>query len=411
MEKYVIDQIRYGLKYLPKCLVRSYFEPASSTQTEAFRKKAGGFICGVCHPNENYAQLKRGNIEWIRIDIPFPYDKNGSVRKSYEDFKDRCKGYKDRGFKVMAVTPYPCDYIEAGVDPREDEQGVREIAVFLLNDLRGFIDAVQITNEMGIPHFTLPLTQEEAARFIGINAEAMYGVKQDILVGYNSAGPQVDLHLMLKPYHKYCDYVGIDIYIGCFANVGGFMYFFEALVRYLWNLTGKPVVIQEFGYISGGAPKTKEEKRAILRQYGVGSVKEAYDKIETFVDNLNDRMKEHIRRVSPDVSRQGDFIFKSDYVNHLFKELPKTTLIPGYPHTPEGQGRFFRDLIPRMYDLPFVGGLIVYCYSDSERCYMCGQSDCPTETRWGLVDVNGNEKPSYYAVRKAFGRIRGKCPY
>ena len=82
-----------------------------------------------------------------------------------------------------------------------------------------------------------------------------------------------------------------------------------------------------------------------------------------------------------------------------------------YPHTPEGQGRFFRDLIPRMYDLPFVGGLIVYCYSDSERCYMCGQSDCPTETRWGLVDVDGNEKPSYYAVRKAFGRIRGKCPY
>ena len=411
MEKYVIDQIKYGLKYLPKCLVRSYFEPASSAETEAFRKKAGGFICGVCHPNENYAQLKRGNIEWIRIDIPFPYDKNGSVRKSYEDFKDRCRGYKDRGFKVMAVTPYPCDYIEAGVDPREDEQGVREIAVFLLNDLRGFIDAVQITNEMGIPHFTLPLTQEEAARFIGINAEAMYGVKQDVLVGYNSAGPQVDLHLMLKPYHKYCDYVGIDIYIGCFANVGGFMYFFEALVRYLWNLTGKPVVIQEFGYISGGAPKTKEEKRAILRQYGVGSIKEAYDKIETFVDNLNDRMKEHIRHVSPDVSHQGDFIFKSDYANHLFKELPGTTLIPGYPHTPEGQGRFFRDLIPRMYDLPFVGGLIVYCYSDSERCYMCGQSDCPTETRWGLVDVDGNEKPSYYAVRKAFGRIRGKCPY
>ena len=123
------------------------------------------------------------------------------------------------------------------------------------------------------------------------------------------------------------------------------------------------------------------------------------------------RMKEHIRYVSPDVSHQGDFIFKSDYVNHLFKELPKTTLIPGYPHTPEGQAKFFRDVIPRMYNLPFVGGTIVYCYADSEKCYMCDQPDCPTETRWGLVDVDGNEKPSYYAVRKAFGRIRGKCPY
>ena len=411
MEKYVIDQIKYGVKYLPKCLAGSYFKPMSSTQTEMFRKKAGGFICGVSHPNENYAQPRRGNIEWIRIDIPFPYDKNGAASKSYENFKDRCRGYKDRGFKVMAVTPYPRDYIDAGVDPRKDEQDVKDIAVFLINDLRGLIDAVQITNEMGIPHFTLPLTEEEAARFIGINAEAMNSVKQDILVGYNSAGPQADLHVMMKPYHKYCDYVGIDIYIGCFANVGGFMYFFEALVRYLWNLTGKPVVIQEFGYISAGAPKTDAEKRAILRGYGVRSIKEACENIEMFVDNLNDRMKEHIRYVSPDVSHQGDFIFKSDYVNHLFKELPKTTLIPGYPHTPEGQAKFFRDLIPRMYNLPFVGGLIVYCYADSERCYMCGQSDCPTETRWGLVDVEGKEKPSYYAVRKAFGRIRGKCRY
>ena len=411
MEKFVLDQIKYGVKYLPKCLVRSYYNPTSNAETRAFRKKAGGFICGVCHPNENYEQLRRGNIEWIRIDIPYPYDENGAIRKSYEDFKERCRGYKDRGFKVMAVTPYPRDYIDAGVDPRKDEQGVKEIAVFLINDLRGYIDAVQITNEMGIPHFTLPLTQEEAARFIGVNAEAMNDVKGDILVGYNSAGPQVDLHLMLKPYHKYCDYVGIDIYIGCFANVGGLMYFFEALVRYLWDLTGKPVVIQEFGYISGGAPKTKEEKRAILRGYGVESVKEAYEKIEMFVDNLNDRMKEHVRYVSPDVSHQADFLFKSDYVNHLFKELPKTTLIPGYPHTPEGQGRFFRDLIPRMYGLPFVGGVIVYCYADSEKCYMCGQSDCPTETRWGLVDVDGKEKPSYYAVKMAFGRIRGKCPH
>lgn len=411
MEKYVIDQIKYGLKYLPKCLAGSYFKPTSSPETEAFREKAGGFICGVCHPNENYAQLKRGNIEWIRIDIPYPYDKDGSVRQSYADFKARCRGYKDRGFKVMAVTPYPCDYIDAGVDPRTDEQGVREIAVFLINDLRDHIDAVQITNEMGIPHFTLPLTEEEAARFIGINAEAMNDVKQNILVGYNSAGPQADLHVMMKPYHKYCDYVGIDIYIGCFANVGGLMYFFDAMVRFLWNLTGKPVVIQEFGYISGGAPKTKEEKRAILREYGVESIQEAYENIEKFVGNLNDRMQEHIRHVSPDVSHQGDFLFKSDYVNHLFKELPKTTLIPGYPHTPDGQAKFFRDIIPRMYNLPFVGGTIVYCYADSEQCYMCGQPDCPTETRWGLVDVDGKEKPSYYAVRKAFGRIRGKCPY
>lgn len=53
-----------------------------------------------------------------------------------------------------------------------------------------------------------------------------------------------------------------------------------------------------------------------------------------------------------------------------------------------------------------MGGLIVYCWSDSDRCYVCGQEDCPTETRWGLVTCDDKEKPSYYAVKEAFGNIK-----
>jgi len=43
---------------------------------------------------------------------------------------------------------------------------------------------------MGIPHFTLPLTMREAARFIGVNLEAMYPHRDGILIGYNSPGPR-----------------------------------------------------------------------------------------------------------------------------------------------------------------------------------------------------------------------------
>jgi hypothetical protein len=46
--------------------------------------------------------------------------------------------------------------------------------------------------------------------------------------------------------------------------------------------------------------------------------------------------------------------------------------------------------------------MFVYCWQDSGDCYVCGQVECPVETKWGLVDYNGNPKPSYYAVKEAY---------
>ena len=406
MEKYIVDQIKYGLKYVPGNLIKSLFMKKNSGETENFRRRAGGFICGVCHPNENYEQLSTANIRWVRFDIPMPFDENGEESEEYINFKERCRGYKSRNFKIMAVTPYPGDFSKVGIDPTKEESKVRETAVFLLNDLRELIDAVQITNEMGIPRFTYPLTMDQAVRFIGIQLEAVNEIKGDILVGYNSAGPQADLHSKIRPYLKYCDYVGIDIYSGCFFNFPGFMWFFDALLNYLWAMTKKPIVLQEFGYIGAGAPKTKEEKRDILRRYGVESEKQARENINAFVSKLPQRMCEYVRHLSPNEAEQGDFIFKGDFVNHLYCELPKLTKIPGYPHTPEGQGKFFDYLIPHLYSLDFLGGAIIYCYSDSGSCYVCSQRECPTETKWGLVDLDGKEKPSYFAVQRAFGKIQ-----
>ena len=52
--------------------------------------------------------------------------------------------------------------------------------------------------------------------------------------------------------------------------------------------------------------------------------------------------------------------------------------------------------------MDYVCGAVIYCWGDSDACYVCGQADCPVETGWGLVDLNGNPKPAYYAVQKAF---------
>ena len=45
-------------------------------------------------------------------------------------------------------------------------------------------------------------------------------------------------------------------------------------------------------------------------------------------------------------------------------------------------------------------------FDDTSKCYVCGQTDCPVETKWGIVDCDLNPKPAYYAVKEAFAEIR-----
>ena len=406
MEEFVKNQIVYGLKYLPGNLLKSYFIPKSSEETEALR--ARGFLCGVCHPNEQYEALKNCGIGWVRFDVPFPLTPEGALQPGYTAFRERCRGYADRGFKVMAVTPFPDAFIKNGIDPRtpEGEGRVRETAAFLARDLQGLVGGFQISNEMGLPKFTLPLTLPEAARFIGVQAEAMYPLKGELLLGYNSGGPEARLHALMRPYHKYCDYVGVDIYLGCFDGVPGTLWMFEAVMRCLWAMTGKPVILQEFGYISAGAPKTKAQRQAVLGSYGIKKEADARPIIEEFVARLPQTFGHFIKHdASGDPKRYYDLLFRSDYRQHFYREMRRTTRIPGIPHTPEGQAKFYDRLIPRLYRLPFAAGALVYCWSDAEVCGYCGQADCPVETRWGLVDCGGSPKPSYYAVKRQFEKI------
>ena len=402
LEEFVYKQFGPSLVHLPSSLLAYPLKPQTTAEVRIARQKAGGFMRGICHGSSSNEQLKNAGIEWDRLDIPFPFDKSGNLREGYINFKKELQQHAEIGMKIMAVTPYPRTFIEFGIDPRrrENEARVKEIAVFLLQDLQGLVGALQITNEMGLPRFTNPLTMKEAVRFIGIQLEAIHPLRGDVLIGYNSAGPQVDLHLLMKPYHQFCDYVGIDIYIGCFTSFGNYLWMYDVMLAYMWSFTRKPVILCEFGYIGGGAPKTPEEKRAILERYGVSSEAEARKNIQEFVSRLPQRMQDRIRN---DASGDwGNFVFNTDFKDHLYTELPADVAIPAYPHTPEGQGDFYRDLLPRLIRTPYLLGAFIYKSRDTLRCYVCGQSECPIETRWGLLTVEGEPKPAFDAVRRVY---------
>jgi hypothetical protein len=153
------------------------FEPLAKFDREciAAEEKIGGFMQGVCHARGDYEMMKEAGITWTRKDIPFPFDKDGSIRPRYLEWKAEMQEYADNGIRIFAVTPYPEDYIEVGLDPRDDasKERIQEIARFYCEDLRGIVGAIQVTNEMGIDRFTHPLTLEEAADFIGMQLEAI----------------------------------------------------------------------------------------------------------------------------------------------------------------------------------------------------------------------------------------------
>jgi len=406
LELQVREQIEALVKHMPAALASYPFKAKTSGEVAAVKSKAGGFIKGICHPNDNYGQIKGAGIEWNRADIPFPFDAHGGVRSEYTQWKRRMERFAAHGIRIMAVTPYPNAFISHGVDPRlpANEGRVKEIAAFLMKDLQGLIGAMQISNELFVPRFKHPLTSEEAVRFIAIQLEAVHPIRGDVIVGYNTAGPQMDQHAMLKPYLKYCDYVGVDIYIGCFSVMGNWMWLYDMTLNTLWSYTGKPIILCEFGYISGGAPKTAAERQAVLAQYGASSEAEARADIEAFVGKMPAKMREVAKRDSSD--DLADFVFNSEFTNHLYMEMPEKVVIKGYPHTPEGQAKFYTDIFPRLAVKPYLIGAFVYCYSDSPACYYCGQAGCPVETRWGLVTVGGEEKPSYYAVRDMWADIK-----
>ncbi len=396
-----------GYRYIALNALTSFLKPKSSSDVEALKEKTGGYIKGVCHPNEDYGQIKEANIEWVRFDLTsLPFDEDGNLTEGYINFKKRAKGYADNGIKVMCVTQYPDVYIEAGLDPREEESKakIQEYARFIAEDLQGIVHAFQITNEMGIEHFTLPLTLQQAADYIGIQLEAMYEVRGDIIIGFNCAGGAIyTLVEKMQPYLQYCDYVALDLYLGCFENMFKDIWIYNGILRYLWSYTGKPIILNEFGYMGYGDVKSDEQKQEILRTYGVESEDEAREDIFAFIDKLPEDFKEHMLGLEyADEDELADKLFDTELANHLYREIQGGYQLTDYRHTPEDQAEFFTDTIAQIRELDFLCGSFVYCYSDSDACYICGQEDCPIETGWGLVDLYGEPKPAYYAVQDAF---------
>ena len=87
----------------------SFLHPGVNHEVREFMQDVGGFCTGVCHPlDHRLDEIREANIKWVRFDIvDRPLDAQGNETECYLSFKKRARYYRDAGFRIMAVTPFP----------------------------------------------------------------------------------------------------------------------------------------------------------------------------------------------------------------------------------------------------------------------------------------------------------------
>jgi len=360
-------------------------------------QKTGGFIRGICHPKGRADLLLQMGLRWVRLDLPFPYGDNGSVTEAYRDFKASCRAYAQQGLSSIVVTPYPKAFIHHGIDVTT-AYGLAEVSricAWVAADFSAFKICWQATNEMHIPHFRAPLTAVQAKDFVIASITGLRRGNSSAAIGHNSVhyGWEALCHEIQRQAPG--DYIGLDCYDGTWSE-GGVDTYLEK-IDLVYETLRMPVILMEFGFASQGGNRgiSPQEANAYFESNGLASLEHALRSPALLKNVVPAKLGALFDAVAP-VDLQECVL---SCIQHLLKRWP----YPGdIPHTETGQADFYARLLPKLLNHHAVGGAVIYCWQDSETCFLCGEADCPCETAWGLTRKDGRLKPAAAAVKQAF---------
>ncbi|NLG23819.1 MAG: hypothetical protein GX558_00570 [Clostridiales bacterium] len=165
------------------------------------------------------------------------------------------------------------------------------------------------------------------------------------------------------------------------------------------RLTGLPVLLQEFGFASAGGSFDYERGMAYLHGLGYARLADVLADPHRFLQALPADVARVVNK-SPEADRAQNAL---SLLPHILKQWPGGSR--RYAHTPEGQAAFYDSLLEQLLAYPHICGAFIYCWSDSERCYLCRAEDCPCETAWGITYIDETPKPVYDVIRKHFAAV------
>ncbi len=321
--------------------------------------------------------MREAGIGWVRQDFSVPFEDRlyGDVTQKYREETAQAEAWRGKGLEVMGVSPLP------GIGTyAPDVQGRMQLAwrdllpgwfgepgtgrflrsyeascAWMAHDLRGVVTAWQVANELDVRQFAGPLDLRQACELVVAGARGLKTADPSLFVGPNTGGSPEAHFLYGRLYPAGdgpIDYCGVDQYYGTWQPGGPDLW--GERIAGLARLTGAPILVNEWGFSSAGEVMTEEERRS----------------------------------GGPNCQRRK--------WRHSW----------GTGHTPEGQAEFVRVAFEAfLSQRQALAGVFFYRWEDQKQCWQCGSPDCPVETRWGLVDLDGKPKPSYSAFREGVRRL------
>ena len=335
-------------------------------------EKVLGIVYAYTEENRYDMALDLG-VEWIRINIPFPWSDGmfGAVTPDWLKIKAKFQEAADAGLKVMPSVPgmggmnyderlkitcwhdsWP-DFVGVKGTPAYYDN-VRATAAFMCGDLGPLAPGLwQCMNELDIDVFSGDYPIEVSTDTCRAIADGIVSVNPDARCGHNFAGwnPRAAEvgDLLYRPGHRFA-YCGNDQYYGSWQ--GGSIEDWIPAIDEMYARWGLPILANEWGYSSRGATLAERPK------------------------------------IIPD--GWSDVCATKSWYNEA----------PG-GHTPEVAAEYFRRGLEIFAKHPHVMGNFLFCFSDAHTCWHCGQEECPAECFWGLTDVSCKPKPAYWAAQKA----------
>ena len=331
------------------------------------------FIIGTsAYATADHNLMQEAGFKWVRQGFTFPFkDKlDGSLTERYQQSKEAAIAWQEKGFKVMGITPL------LGLESAQEGKMVwkqrspewmvdqttgafadqyRKTCAFMARDLQDLVTLWQIGNEWDARAFSGPLGLRRASELVFSGAQGLKEGNPDLTIGTNTAGISKSYYfygrLYPDPRRELLDYCGVDQYFGSWQDGGPQTW--DKHIEELADITQTKLLINEWGYSAFGELMNEQERKdSWLGAYYTGC-------------------------------RAHKWPFAWDK-----------------GHTPEVQGEYIRqafEVFNKHRDR--IIGMFLYRWEDQEKCW-CGKSDCPAETRWGIVDLQGKPKPGYYAFKE-----------
>jgi len=316
--------------------------------------------------------MKAAGIGWVRTGFAYPFagPEGETLSEAYLRDREHAQRWAAAGFKLIGGTPglgvgtyetdtsgnlrmvFHSDLPEWMGEPGSETHN-RQYArgcAFLARDVGAIAPAWQVANEIDWEQFAGPLSLAQAAELVLQSVAAMRAVNPALLVSTNASGSPATnafVRLLFGDPARRPAYCGIDQYYGSWQDGGPDSW--AERIDELHDLSGgAPIFVNEWGYASAGEVMTPGE-----RQQGRPNC-----------------------------------------------QLKKWVYAWGGGHTPEIQAEFIRQAMDvfRQRRAKLLGQSF-FRWEDTATCWQCGQPDCPVETAWGLVNVDGSPKPSYAAFK------------